>query len=226
MVIFTDCQADGAAGAAEAREYEAAARRAGRLFVPVYMTCGLHENLRRMRSAEHNGGGGSGSNTSGVGGGGDGATPPALYRFPDREGLDIDVTHQPTHETAIRILSFVRALSATEEAADEEREQEEEEAPTLSWPQPTTRPPLPTAASPSGSILALSERGCWPLEESGALVQSTWLPPTSSAWLGLAWLGLAWPRSTARERTWKRRLGMPSPLSPSHRPSSSQSVRL
>lgn len=47
VVIFTDLQSTDETGSATAMEYQVAARRAGRRFVPVLLECEKEENVRR-----------------------------------------------------------------------------------------------------------------------------------------------------------------------------------
>jgi len=123
VVIFTDSQPDTPAGAAEARAYEQAAKRAGRPFVPIYVTCKPEENLRRFNSVErrcsHKGRGlrvSPPSSSSSPSAGGPGVSRSAaadrvggaqLYRFPDYDGLDVNATTQEAHVSAMQILAFI-----------------------------------------------------------------------------------------------------------------------
>lgn len=52
IYIFTDFQSTNELGPSVAREYEAAARARGCLFVPVILSCDGEENARRMTSEE------------------------------------------------------------------------------------------------------------------------------------------------------------------------------
>lgn len=46
--IFTDARSTSPVGAAAAQDYRLAAERRGVTFVPVALSCGLEENLRRV----------------------------------------------------------------------------------------------------------------------------------------------------------------------------------
>ncbi|GIZ43980.1 hypothetical protein CKM354_000718900 [Cercospora kikuchii] len=52
LVVFTDCQSKNELGSAIGAEYEDAALRAGRVFIPVVLHCDQSENLKRAVSTE------------------------------------------------------------------------------------------------------------------------------------------------------------------------------
>ncbi|KAL7922728.1 hypothetical protein ACQKWADRAFT_326659 [Trichoderma austrokoningii] len=52
VVIFTDFQSDNELGASTAQEYLDAAQKAGRRFIPVYLSCDVEANIMRATSAE------------------------------------------------------------------------------------------------------------------------------------------------------------------------------
>lgn len=118
IVVFTDCRGANEDDGAGAREYEEAARRSGRPFVPVYMDCELEANVQRSQTSERRYSLAASKMLS----------PTELrelraknrgrlYMFPpdERPGLCVDVTSQGTHDTAMQILAFVR------EAADKQQ---------------------------------------------------------------------------------------------------------
>ncbi|KAH7255364.1 uncharacterized protein BKA55DRAFT_725638 [Fusarium redolens] len=52
LVVFTDFQSDNELGQSVVQEYANAASYAGRPFLPVYLTCGLEANIKRVDNAE------------------------------------------------------------------------------------------------------------------------------------------------------------------------------
>ena len=58
MAITADFQSHNELGQTVATEYLNAARRAGRPFLPVIMTCRIEENMQRVRSVERQSAGG------------------------------------------------------------------------------------------------------------------------------------------------------------------------
>ncbi|UNI19622.1 hypothetical protein JDV02_005801 [Purpureocillium takamizusanense] len=56
-VIFTDCLSDDAIGVAWAQGHQAAANKAGRPFLPIYLICSRDENLKRVVNPERTRGG-------------------------------------------------------------------------------------------------------------------------------------------------------------------------
>lgn len=94
-----------------AKEYEAAAARAGRLFLPAYLECGLEENLKRVCSLER-----TARSTSVERGK---IIDPAvarslregrqLFRFEreEEEGLTLDVTDLEPAQAAVQLLAWV-----------------------------------------------------------------------------------------------------------------------
>ena len=55
--LITDFQSDDEIGSSVAREYKAAALRAGRTFLPIYLECDIEENKRRIASSQRKSGG-------------------------------------------------------------------------------------------------------------------------------------------------------------------------
>ncbi|GAW23589.1 hypothetical protein ANO14919_131630 [Xylariales sp. No.14919] len=121
LVIATDFQSNNDLGRATATEYRDAARRAGRAFVPVYLTCDVDANLARVTDPSRGGGGGA----SRVGNGKltdadllrDLRARCELFRFDDADcdcdcdcarGLEVDATFASPAETAGRILGFLK----------------------------------------------------------------------------------------------------------------------
>jgi hypothetical protein len=105
VVVCTDFRADGDGDDGVAGEYQRAARRAGRLFVPVCLTCGAEENLRRVVSEERKCGG-----TTKL------LDPEEvrsmrgryeLYRFGVDEELMLDVTEMAAENVAVIILGWI-----------------------------------------------------------------------------------------------------------------------
>ncbi len=133
IVVFADCQPPTPAGEAEARTYQAAAKRAGRLFVPVYLTCGHEEHMRRMRAAEGQSSCGQascrrgGRDSHGAPDVGQTACEP-LFVFPDHDGLEINVTDHEAHVTAIQILQFIRDMNSRKKAATRSEQLERAES--------------------------------------------------------------------------------------------------
>ncbi|KAJ9150304.1 hypothetical protein NKR23_g3890 [Pleurostoma richardsiae] len=115
VAIFSECQPDTPEGKAVAHEYEVAARRAGRLLIPVYLTCSVEENNRRLQTLERKVSQRdkirSPVEAHGVRAQGGGA----LFVFPGRPGLTLDVTKVAPHETAVQILTFMHDLIAQRE---------------------------------------------------------------------------------------------------------------
>jgi hypothetical protein len=87
-------------------EYQEAAERSGRLFVPIYLTCDRETNLQRIASVDR-----LKSGTTKLT---DAAVLEQLhenhdmFKFEDVPGLVVDSTHTPPHEVAERILDFAR----------------------------------------------------------------------------------------------------------------------
>ncbi|KAM3469757.1 hypothetical protein MY5147_006843 [Beauveria neobassiana] len=106
VVIFTDFFTAGTTGTEWAWAHHAAAARAGRPFLPVYLTCERGENLRRVVRPER-GAAGSSKLT-------DAALVESfmddsqIYRFPGL-GVEIDTTAREPEETARLILDAMRA---------------------------------------------------------------------------------------------------------------------
>ncbi|KAH7031458.1 uncharacterized protein B0I36DRAFT_123022 [Microdochium trichocladiopsis] len=105
-IVFTDCQSDNDLGRAVATEYKLAAETAGRDFIPVYLSCDKHENLKRVSSAER-----VGSKTTKL-------TSKAilkdilsnneLFRFEGCSSLTLDITQLSPAEAALQIRSHIQ----------------------------------------------------------------------------------------------------------------------
>ncbi|KAL8866483.1 MAG: hypothetical protein Q9174_006278, partial [Haloplaca sp. 1 TL-2023] len=98
IVIFTDFQSNNDLGSNVAREYEAAASRSRRLFLPVYLECDIKENTRRVANPQR---GGSGTTKL--------LSPEIvaemrfrcqLFRFDGVKGITLDVTSMRPEEAA------------------------------------------------------------------------------------------------------------------------------
>ncbi|KAM0807012.1 hypothetical protein AB5N19_07351 [Seiridium cardinale] len=104
-IVFTDFQSSNELGHSVAREYEDAARRAGRRFVPVYLECGKEETVRRATLPERS--------VEGKGKLVDEAVLRAfldtmrLFEFEGVEGLRLDVTTQSPAEVAAELAGLI-----------------------------------------------------------------------------------------------------------------------
>ena len=132
-VLYTDYQTDNALGRAVATEYRDAARQAGRPFLPIYLTCDVEENVRRIasrarkieikNSVKLNGRNGNGNGNGGTKTGGKLTDVDLLRDFRSRcqlfqfdggdcgSGWTIDTTDISPEEAAERILAVVREVT-------------------------------------------------------------------------------------------------------------------
>ncbi|KAF5633590.1 hypothetical protein F52700_6044 [Fusarium sp. NRRL 52700] len=114
LVVFTDFQSDNELGQSVAQEYADAARHADRPFLPVYLTCGLEANIKRVDNAERVA---------------SGTTKLLdqellrnmrkrceLFRFQGYPGLMIDSTEKTALENARKILDTVEGWRDTEQS--------------------------------------------------------------------------------------------------------------
>lgn len=89
-----------------ATEYKDAASRAGRPFVPTYLSCDLGTNLERVASIDRlNRGTKKLTDVQVLG---DLSSRCELFRFDDCPGLTVDSTNAPPVETAPEILTFLQ----------------------------------------------------------------------------------------------------------------------
>ncbi|KAI9788408.1 MAG: hypothetical protein M1816_006933 [Peltula sp. TS41687] len=105
IIIFTDFQSNNELGRSVAQEYKSAARRSGRFFFPVYLTCDVEENLCRVATAERVSSGTGKLLSREVLQ--DIRSRCDLFRFGDGEELTIDVTDASPTEAAQRILAHI-----------------------------------------------------------------------------------------------------------------------
>lgn len=108
-VVFVDFCTVSWDNSSVAEEYREAAQRSGRRFVPVYLTCEISENLKRVKSLERK------SSLRGK------LMDPTtinevrkaetLFEFPDIQGLEIDVTCLEAHEAASLIRAYLDGKS-------------------------------------------------------------------------------------------------------------------
>ncbi|KAF2020255.1 hypothetical protein BU24DRAFT_135955 [Aaosphaeria arxii CBS 175.79] len=108
IIIFTDFQSNNDLGRDVAREYEAAALRAKRSFLPVYLECDVKENIRRVTSLER----GSSATTKLL-------NPEILvdmrsrcqlFHFDSVEGITFDVTDMGPEEAAEALAREVKRV--------------------------------------------------------------------------------------------------------------------
>ncbi|KAH8812079.1 hypothetical protein F5884DRAFT_855386 [Xylogone sp. PMI_703] len=109
LVICTDFQSSNELGRSVAMEYEAAADKAGRVFVPIYLTCDIDVNLERIGTLDRVNSGTTKLTDIRVLK--DMCSRCELFCFDDRTGLTIDSTHVPPLETARNILVFLQESS-------------------------------------------------------------------------------------------------------------------
>jgi len=86
-------------------EYEAAARSSGRPFLPIYLSCDVTENLRRVTSLER-----ASSGTKKLTSGEllkDMRSRCSLFCFDTLEGLRIDTSHLLPAEAAMKVLAYI-----------------------------------------------------------------------------------------------------------------------
>ncbi|EHK45326.1 uncharacterized protein TrAtP1_003604 [Trichoderma atroviride] len=114
-VIFTDFQSDNELGTDTAQEYRDAAQKAGRPFIPVYLSCEIEANIMRATSAER----AQGTTTK--------LTCPdtikdlrtkcKLFQFGDPyEEFHIDTTNLAPREAALMIRAHIEKCMSTEKA--------------------------------------------------------------------------------------------------------------
>ncbi|KAF2498953.1 hypothetical protein BU16DRAFT_455409 [Lophium mytilinum] len=108
IVIFTDFQTQNSLGRAVANEYLDAARRAGRRFVPIYLTCDVTENVRRMVSEERVGGGMTKLVDARVLE--EMRERCELFRFKDLAGVELDVTTLTPERAAELLAESIRKV--------------------------------------------------------------------------------------------------------------------
>ncbi|KAL7932205.1 hypothetical protein V8C35DRAFT_96924 [Trichoderma chlorosporum] len=112
-IVFTDCQSDDELGQATAQEYLQAARKAGRPFLSIYLSCETELNIKRATSSERT----LGTTTK--------LTDAAMlreilsrckmFRFEDSpyEACHIDTTDLTPRDAALKIQAYVdKCLSA------------------------------------------------------------------------------------------------------------------
>ncbi|KAK4241822.1 hypothetical protein C8A03DRAFT_11972 [Achaetomium macrosporum] len=101
IAVLPACAPDTPGGRATLRTFEAAASRAGRLFVPVALTCAPGEHARRIGTGP---GMGLGMGLGWAKGQG--------LAMPMSKGLTVDITCVTPFEAALQIVEFVRGLQA------------------------------------------------------------------------------------------------------------------
>ncbi|OAA59971.1 hypothetical protein ISF_05982 [Cordyceps fumosorosea ARSEF 2679] len=117
VVIFTDFFTAGTIGTEWSQAHRTAAARAGRPFLPVYLTCAREENLRRVARPERGAAGcGKLTDVALVSKFMDDST---IYRFPGL-GVDVDTTTRTPAESAQLILEAMKSQLA--EGQFQERE--------------------------------------------------------------------------------------------------------
>ncbi|KAK2758672.1 hypothetical protein FQN54_003362 [Arachnomyces sp. PD_36] len=110
LVIFTDFQSSNELGRDVAMEYRDAARRSGRPFIPVYLTCDMDANVQRIASLER-----VDSGTKKLT---DAQQLQALrgrcelFRFDECPSFTVDSTHLPPLEAAAKILAFLKDMDS------------------------------------------------------------------------------------------------------------------
>ncbi|KAK4041576.1 hypothetical protein C8A01DRAFT_14717 [Parachaetomium inaequale] len=115
IAVLPACCPDTPAGHATLGIFEAAAARAGRLFVGVVLRCEEGVYLRRRRAEDGAAGGG------GMGAGvccaqGQSQSQDLGLARPVKAGLTVDVTCVPAFEAALQIVEFVKGLEAERDA--------------------------------------------------------------------------------------------------------------
>jgi hypothetical protein len=102
---WTDSQTNDELGSSVAREYQVAARQAGRPFRPVYVHCDAEENIRRVASDQRvNGGTGKLTDCAILR---DIREKCVLFEFEDEEGLHVDTTRKEPQAVAREMLAFI-----------------------------------------------------------------------------------------------------------------------
>ncbi|KAK4151039.1 hypothetical protein C8A00DRAFT_36346 [Chaetomidium leptoderma] len=118
LVIFTDFQSNNALGWVVASEYKAAAFKAGRPFVPIYITCDEATNLERVASPDRLGSGTNKLTNPQVLG--DLRSRCELYQFDSCPGLTVDSTSLAPSAVAAKIVEFAwNRASSPADGADE-----------------------------------------------------------------------------------------------------------
>ncbi|KAK6085256.1 hypothetical protein SCUP234_02195 [Seiridium cupressi] len=105
-VVFTDFQSTSEPGPSVAKEYQAAAKEAGRPFLPIYLTCDEQENIERVSSKERLSSGTTKLTSRELLRSFRSTT--TLHQF-DGIGLSIDVTSSTPDEAASRIVEHMLA---------------------------------------------------------------------------------------------------------------------
>lgn len=104
-IIFTDFQTTSVLGRSVATEFQDAALRAGRLFIPVYLTCDLGVNLARVNSLDRvNGRTGKLTDVETLR---EMRERCELYRFAQPFEFTVDTTNSAPDEVAENILDFL-----------------------------------------------------------------------------------------------------------------------
>ncbi|RFU25742.1 hypothetical protein B7463_g10595, partial [Scytalidium lignicola] len=106
LVIFTDFQSNNELGQNVAMEYKDAAYRAGRPFIPVYLTCNIDVNLERITNFGRVNSGTTKLTDAQVLK--DMYSRCELFHFNNCLSLTVDSTNVPPLETAKKILQFLR----------------------------------------------------------------------------------------------------------------------
>ncbi|KAI1862970.1 hypothetical protein JX265_009016 [Neoarthrinium moseri] len=114
-IIFTDFQTANELGSSVAREYQAAAAKAGRLFLPVYLECEREENVRRAVRPERTADG-KGKLVDRVVLE-DFLSRCTLFEFEGVDGLRIDVTGRTPAYVAAEMVVIIRRLMASDEVS-------------------------------------------------------------------------------------------------------------
>ena len=101
-----DFQSSNELGRSVAKEYETAARRSGRPFLPIYLICDVNENLRRVTSPERGNTGAkkllSCETLRDI------RSRCELFSFDVPEGFRLNITYLSSAEAAARILAHIR----------------------------------------------------------------------------------------------------------------------
>ncbi|KAL9078331.1 MAG: hypothetical protein Q9157_002762 [Trypethelium eluteriae] len=108
VVVFTDFQSNNELGRGVAREYEAAAQRSGRPFLPIYLECEVDENVRRVASAQRTNSGTTKLLDSEVLKGI--RVRCHLYRFDEIKGISLDVSSIAPQEAAEALLEQINEI--------------------------------------------------------------------------------------------------------------------
>ncbi|KAI9722747.1 MAG: hypothetical protein M1828_004443 [Chrysothrix sp. TS-e1954] len=106
LVVFTDFQSNNDLGRGVAAEYEQAAQKSGRTFMPVNIECSVKVNLQRVQTL--------GRKDSATGKMIDAEllremrSKSKLFTFDDCEVLELDVTHLTAAEAARKLLEHIK----------------------------------------------------------------------------------------------------------------------